>query len=67
MNKEGGLMMAVHSAIIGAIAYIIMLYLLKQNSTIAEDRSALIAGISLVYMTLFGHNLPVNINKNILK
>ena len=58
--------MLVHSVVIGFILYLIMTFLLGQKQAIAEDRSILIAAVILVYMMLFGHGLPTNINKNIV-
>ena len=55
---ERGLMMLLHSVIIGLILYLIMLFGLKQSQTVAENRSLLIAAITLIYMLLFGHGLP---------
>jgi hypothetical protein len=43
-----------------------MIYVLKQNKVVAENRSVLIAAIATIYMILFGHGLPTSINKNIL-
>lgn len=63
---ERGIMMAVHSLLIGLFSYAIMAYLLRQAKSVAEDRSVLIGGIALVYMVLFGHGLPTRINSNIL-
>jgi hypothetical protein len=63
---ESGLVMFVHSFIIALILYVIMRYFLKQNDAKAQDRSILIGAISLIYMILFGHGLPGNINKNIM-
>ena len=63
---EKGLTMLMHSVIIGIILYMIMIFLLGQKQAIAEDRSVLIAAVVLVYMVLFGHGLPTNINKNII-
>jgi hypothetical protein len=63
---ERGLLMLLHSAIIAILAYFIMIYLLKQNANIAEDRSVLIGAIVLAYMVLFGHGLPNKMNKNIM-
>jgi hypothetical protein len=63
---ERGIMMVAHSLVIGILAYLIMVYLLRQSNMVAEDRSALIGGIALVYMVLFGHGLPTRINPNIL-
>ena len=55
---ERGLVMLLHSIVIGLILYIIMLFGLKQSSMIAENRSILIASVALIYMILFGHGLP---------
>lgn len=63
---ERGLTMLMHSVIIGFILYLIMTFLLGQKQAIAEDRSVLIAAVILVYMVLFGHGLPTNVNKNII-
>ena len=59
-------MMLFHSAIIGVILYVVMIYGLNQESKVAEDRSILIAAVVLIYMILFGHGLPGPINKNIM-
>ena len=63
---ERGLMMVLHSALIAAALYLVMLYLLKQSQQRAEDRSILIGAVVLAYMVLFGHGLPKKINHNIL-
>lgn len=60
---ERGLVMVVHSVIIGIILYLIMVFGLKQKSSVAENRSILIAAIVLIYMILFGHRLPLKLNK----
>jgi O-antigen ligase len=60
-----GLMMVLHSAIIGILLYLIMFYLLGQRQVVAESRSILLAALVLVYMTLFGHKLPTSINRNL--
>jgi len=62
---ERGLMMLLHSAIIGAILYIIMVFLLKQRPIVAENRSLLIAALVLIYMIVFGHGLPTSINRDL--
>ena len=62
---ERGLMMPLHSAIIGVVLYLLMLYVLRQPSMIAENRSILISAVVLIYMILFGHGLPTRMNKNI--
>ena len=63
---EGGFTMFIHSAIIIAVLYVIMRFILKQSEMVAQDRSFLIGALVLVYMILFGHSLPTNINKNIM-
>ena len=60
---ERGLMMFVHSAIIGVILYAFMIFGLKQPSNVAENRSVLISAGILIYMILFGHGLPLKLNK----
>ena len=60
---ERGLIMVLHSAIIGLILYGIMIFGLGQDSAVAENRSILIASVVLIYMIVFGHGLPVKINK----
>jgi hypothetical protein len=62
---ERGLNMLIHSLIIGIIIYICMIYL-GQPQIMAENRSILIAALILVYMILFGHGLPISINKNLI-
>jgi len=59
---ERGLMMVVHSVIIGIILYLLMFYGLNQSQRMAENRSILVAAIVLIYMILFGHGLPRKIN-----
>jgi hypothetical protein len=66
MAQESALMMVLHSFIIAVILFLVMAYGLKQDKTVAIDRSVLIGGITLVYMVLFGHGLPISINPHIL-
>ena len=63
---EGGLMMVLHSIMIGILLYLFMFFVLQQKSSMAEDRSILIASIVLIYMLLFGHGMPNKINSNII-
>ena len=62
---ERGLVMLMHSIIIGLVLYLIMIYALGQSQSLAESRSILIASVVLIYMLLFGHGLPKQLNKNI--
>jgi ACR3 family arsenite efflux pump ArsB len=62
---ENGRMMVLHSAIIGILLYLFMIFILGQNQIVAENRSILMAAVILAYMILFGHGLPTSINKNL--
>ena len=62
---ENGRMMVLHSAIIGILLYLFMIFILGQNQIVAENRSILLAALILIYMVLFGHGLPTSINKNL--
>lgn len=55
--------MVVHSAIIGLLLYLVMIFGFSQPPSVAENRSVLIAAVVLIYMIVFGHGLPVQINK----
>ena len=56
-------MMVLHSLIIGFIAYILMIFGLGQQTDVAERRSILVVAGVTIYMILFGHGLPVKLNK----
>ena len=56
-------MMVLHSLIIGVILFIFMLFGLGQPNEVDERRSILIAACVLIYMILFGHGLPIKLNK----
>jgi hypothetical protein len=62
---ERGLMMVLHSIIIGIVLYMLMVFVFNQKSQIAENRSILIASVILIYMILFGHGLPLKLNNNL--
>lgn len=62
---ERGLIMLLHSILIGIFIYICMIYI-GQTQIMAENRSILISALILVYMILFGHGLPTSINKNLI-
>jgi hypothetical protein len=47
-----------HSTVITAIIYLVMLYGLKQSPSMAETRSLALGSLALAYMLLFGHKLP---------
>jgi hypothetical protein len=62
---ETGLMMLMHSVIIGILLYLIMIYLLGQRQIVAENRSIVLAAFVLIYMIMFGHGMPNAINKDL--
>jgi len=64
--QERGLVMLLHSTVIGLILYAIMFFA-NVNMQFNEDFSILLASIILIYMILFGHSLPntSTMNKNI--
>jgi uncharacterized membrane-anchored protein len=63
--KERGLMMVLHSVVIGVVLYMLMVFVFNQNPKMAEYRSILVAAVVLIYMILFGHGLPTKLNKDI--
>lgn len=62
---ESGLTMLLHSAIIGVILYVFMVYVLKQRQVVAENRSIVLAAIVLIYMVMFGHGMPTKVNSDL--
>lgn len=62
---ESGLTMLLHSAIIGIILYVFMVYVLKQKQVVAENRSILLGAIVLMYMVVFGNGMPTKVNKDL--
>lgn len=65
MSYERGFIMLAHSAMIGAVIYIIMRYIFNQSALVAEDRSIVIAAFVLIYMVMFGHGMPKQLNRNL--
>lgn len=63
---ERGLIMLLHSSIIGLILYAIMIFVVKQRQPVAENRSIVLSSIILIYMIVYGHGLPSTINKDLL-
>jgi uncharacterized membrane-anchored protein len=62
---ERGLIMVLHSAIIGLVLYMLMVFVFNQSPKMAENRSVLAAAVVLIYMVLFGHGLPTRLNKDL--
>lgn len=65
MVQERGLIMFLHSVVIGLILYMIMVFGFKQSEAVAENRSILAASVILIYMIVFGHGLPKKLNANL--
>lgn len=63
---ESGFVMVGHMLLIVLVLYVVMRYVLGQNSRVAEDRSVLLGGLALVYMVLYGHGMPGRVNPYIL-
>ena len=55
-------MMVLHSLLIGIVVYLGMVYGLQQSPMVAENRSVVIGAVVLLYMVVFGHGLPGQIN-----
>jgi uncharacterized membrane-anchored protein len=62
---ESGLTMLLHSVIIGLVLYLIMVYVLGQRQSVAENRTIVLSALILIYMVVFGHGLPTKINKDL--
>jgi len=65
MAYERGSMMLSHAAMIGAVIYMVMRFVLNQSALVAEDRSIVIAAFVLIYMVMFGHGMPNQLNRNL--
>lgn len=59
---ERGIVMVLHSIIIGVVLYLLMVFGLGQQKNVAENRSILLASFTLIYMILFGHGMPGKLN-----
>jgi hypothetical protein len=55
---ERGLVMVVHGVALALLAYVLMVYALKQSVTMAENRSVLLGAVAVAYMVVFGHGVP---------
>jgi len=62
---ESGATMLFHSIVIGTVLYVFMIFILGQRQIVAENRSILISAFALIYMIMFGHGLPKQINKDL--
>ena len=55
---ERGLVMIVHGIALSLVAYVLMVYVLKQGQSMAENRSVLLGALAVAYMVVFGHMAP---------
>lgn len=55
---ESGRNMLLHTILIVLVVYLFMIYVLKQSSYNAENRSLLLGCGVLAYMLTFGHQFP---------
>ena len=62
---ESGRIMLLHSAIIGILLYLFMIFILGQKQIVAENRTILLSSLILTYMILFGHGFPTSINSDL--
>ena len=62
---ERGIIMLIHSVIVGVLLYSIMIYGFGQRPIVAENRSIVLAAFVLIYMVMFGHGLPTKLNRDL--
>ena len=62
---ESGATMLFHSIVIGIVLYVFMTFILGQRQIVAENRSIVISAFALIYMIMFGHGLPRQLNKDL--
>lgn len=63
--KERGIEMLAHALIIGVIIYVFLVFVIKTDRKIAENRSVLITGLIMTYMVAFGHGPPGRLNEDL--
>lgn len=52
-----------HAFILAVVLFLLMRFVLGQSQTMALNRSVLLGAVAVVYMILFGHGLPIRINR----
>ena len=63
--EERGVVMLGHSILIGIIIYVVLVFMVKTEKDVAENRSVLIAGLVMAYMVAFGHGAPGKLNEKL--
>ena len=66
-SSESSLNMILHSFVVGVVVYIFLVYGMGKQMLQSIDISILFGALSLIYMVVFGHNLPsaATINPNL--
>jgi hypothetical protein len=62
--KESGIVMLFHAVVITLVLYLLMITI-GQSSDMAQDRALVIGAVILIYMLMFGHQLPHHMNSNL--
>jgi hypothetical protein len=62
---ESGATMLFHSIVIGIVLFVFMKFILGQRQIVAENRSIVISAFALIYMIMFGHGLPRQLNRDL--
>tara|TARA_B100000902_G_C26980051_1_gene749826 strand:- start:167 stop:370 length:204 start_codon:yes stop_codon:yes gene_type:complete len=47
-----------HAVVVGIVLCLVMTKVLKQSTSVACDRSMVLASLALIYMIAFGHKFP---------
>jgi len=47
-----------HAVVVGIVLCLVMTKVLKQRTSVACDRSMVLASLALIYMVAFGHKFP---------
>jgi len=67
MKQESASVMSFHGTMIGIVAFVVMRYVLNMDFESAETKSIALMSFSTLYMIMFGHKLPGDINPQLLK
>jgi len=59
-------MMLLHGAVMAVVLYLVLRYGLGNSLMVAQSRAILVGLLAASYMVLFGHGLPLKVNKHLL-
>ena len=65
MKEENILNIQIYSLITSFFIFVVMKYFLKKDIKNCQNTSSIIGSLVVIYIVLFGLNLPTEINKNI--